>query len=670
MDIASVDKTNTAKAISRYRPEIDGLRAFAVVAVIINHFHKDALPSGYLGVDIFFVISGYVITSSLFGRYSKDFKDFIFGFYSRRIKRLVPALSFFVLVSSVAICLFNPHPDMQLGIADRALFGFSNIALYKQSTDYFAQSTQLNIFSHTWSLGVEEQFYILFPFLIWFSGFGRQTQNGARNLFLCIGVLAIASLISFLYLYPINQPAAYFLMPSRFWEMATGCLLFIGFQKRALIERMLERIPPFLVLSLIVGIMFAPVANASSSTLAIVILSSILIACLKQQTLAYKVFTNTKIVYIGLMSYSLYLWHWGVLSISRWTIGIHWWSAPFQLLLIFILAYFSYEFIEKPLRRSNWNVFKFSVIPIGVSLLLITASLLFFLEKVISERNILYVGRFLGIHNKISQSNPGSICNSTKSLEKLSDPFDFCLRKYRNEIKPHRLFLLGDSHAGHLVPMIEKTIDHTKFDLGFINTDSLDDFPALMLSKTPNLNEMPTLHKVIEQLKHGDIVMISFWKGKLNRHRDMHVETAQGRLNSKSTILLNNLSGLAEFLSKKSIPMILSVDLPMLRTSNTEIATCEFQQRLFGYNLCDVDPKIDQITGWQQRRVFEIVARDYSNVFLWDPSVYFPRNKQGVYSWRDDNGNLIMKDQHHITKKYSESLSNQFSLLFNLVYQP
>ena len=198
----SVDiKKNNLSAKSRYRPEIDGLRAFAVVAVIINHFNKEILPNGYLGVDIFFVISGFVITSSLYQRPSKNFKDFISGFYERRIKRLVPALSVFVLIMSIMICLVNPEPTLSLRTGLTSLFGLSNLYLLKQSTDYFAQTTELNVFTHTWSLGIEEQFYILFPFLIWFSGFGRQTKNGTRNLFLIVGILSIASLIGFLYLY-------------------------------------------------------------------------------------------------------------------------------------------------------------------------------------------------------------------------------------------------------------------------------------------------------------------------------------------------------------------------------------------------------------------------------------------------------------------------------------
>ena len=118
-----------------YRPEIDGIRAFAVISVIINHLNKDLLPSGYLGVDIFFVISGYVITSSLIRRKSSNFWGFIIDFYSRRIKRILPALLFFSLVMSLFITLFNAQPivDLRTGLA--SLFGLSN--LYLQDLRYF-----------------------------------------------------------------------------------------------------------------------------------------------------------------------------------------------------------------------------------------------------------------------------------------------------------------------------------------------------------------------------------------------------------------------------------------------------------------------------------------------------------------------------------------------------
>lgn len=202
----NVSGTADIHAGASYRPEIDGLRALAVIAVIINHFNKNILPSGYLGVDMFFVISGFVITSSLANRASKGIGDFLLGFYVRRIKRLVPALALFVVINGILICLFSPTPSSSLNTGLSALFASSNLQLLKESTDYFAASTELNVFTHTWSLAVEEQFYFLFPFVVWLTGFGRSTTKGAKNLFATISILAIVSFfLSYISIRPINH---------------------------------------------------------------------------------------------------------------------------------------------------------------------------------------------------------------------------------------------------------------------------------------------------------------------------------------------------------------------------------------------------------------------------------------------------------------------------------
>ena len=524
-------KENISSSIkSRYRPEIDGLRAFAVVAVIINHFNKDILPAGYLGVDIFFVISGFVITSSLYQRPSKNFKDFISGFYERRIKRLVPALSVFVLITSITICLFNPNPTLTLKTGLTSLFGLSNLYLLRQSTDYFAQSTELNIFTHTWSLGVEEQFYILFPFLIWFSGFGRQTKNGARNLFLIVGTLTVTSLISFLYLYTTNQSAAYFLMPSRFWEMAAGCLIFIGCLKRKSIEQFLEKVPPLLVLLLIIGTMFLPKSLATVSTITVVALSAVLIASLKKGTAAYKFFTNNTVVYIGLISYSLYLWHWGVLSISRWTIGIYWWSVPFQLVLMFGLAVASYIWIETPLRKGNWFGNRWKTLIVGVSILFSVSGGLVALGRPLKGK--IYLGK--------CKPYQYETCTPADYPHQALTPFIRGTNIQRNECFLYKgpiskkvmdlctvdpevktlptIFIAGSSYSHHLSPVFDDLRNEFGIGISMLPVTGCDLDPLLLYGnhkcRDSNQNRISYIKK---KAKEGDILFLG---GDSNRGGD------------------------------------------------------------------------------------------------------------------------------------------------------
>ncbi len=374
-----------------YRPEIDGLRAIAVIAVIINHFNKEILPSGYLGVDIFFVISGYVITSSLSNKKSEDFWKFITNFFERRVKRLIPALIPFTIITGILICFFNPEPSISLKTGITSLFGLSNIYLLRLSTDYFADSTQLNAFTHTWSLDLEEQFYIVFPLLIWFTGFASQKKNGVKNLFLTTFILIVISLVAYIYTYQIDKSAAYFLMPNRFWEMAAGCITFLIFEKKRtfrtksssflkhFFENKFLKVKPFYLSLFILIIFFLPESSSLVATILIVFITSLLIYSLSKRDKLFNLLTNKFILHVGKISYSLYLWHWTVLCISRWTFGINLTTAPFQILLMYLFAFYSYKYVETPFRNKQWSLSQLQTIFKGFLALFSSSFFLFFL---------------------------------------------------------------------------------------------------------------------------------------------------------------------------------------------------------------------------------------------------------------------------------------------------
>ncbi|MCP1232276.1 acyltransferase family protein [Acetobacter indonesiensis] len=150
-----------------YRLDIDGLRAFAVLAVIINHANHNTLCSGFLGVDVFFVISGFVIMKSLLRQPMRSFISFLNGFYIRRFKRLFPALLIVIATTFFVLFYIDPNPYASINTGIFSLIGLSNIYLWRQSLDYFSADISFNAFMHTWSLGVEEQFYLIVPALMW-----------------------------------------------------------------------------------------------------------------------------------------------------------------------------------------------------------------------------------------------------------------------------------------------------------------------------------------------------------------------------------------------------------------------------------------------------------------------------------------------------------------------
>ena len=186
---------------SKYFPHIDGLRAFAVIAVIIYHYNENLLTSGLLGVDIFFVISGFVITKYLAGIEISNWPLFLKNFYARRIKRLFPALFFCVVSSALALTFLTSSPSPEIFFTGAfSLLGAANIFLYFNAADYFATDSTLNAFTHTWSLGIEEQFYLFYPIIFGLLGLNAITSSNKIKLTLFATLIFISFLLK---IYPI-----------------------------------------------------------------------------------------------------------------------------------------------------------------------------------------------------------------------------------------------------------------------------------------------------------------------------------------------------------------------------------------------------------------------------------------------------------------------------------
>ncbi len=500
-----------------YRPEIDGLRAIAVMAVILNHMNKGFIPSGYLGVDIFFVISGYVITKSLLARTEANFKTFLLEFYARRIRRLLPAMAVFVVVTAILTCLFNPVPAASLSTGLAALFGASNLWLIKTSTDYFAASTELNTFTHTWSLGVEEQFYLLFPVIVWFTGATRGRLLGVRTLTIIMSTLMLISLISFIVLSRASPVVSYFSMPTRFWQMGAGCMLCLAGMNEGVKARIFDRIPPILPLIATIATLF--IGFKVKSTLAVVVFVFLLLASLRPKTLVYQLLTLPPIRAIGLMSYSIYLWHWTVLAISRWTVGIHAWTIPWQLALIMGLGAISYQCVENPIRLSVWARTRTNSFRLGGIILAMGSLFMGVLLSFVGHR------MFLGDIKREQLEANVPFENSSVRLEPNCmwwmgngpDPkkaLQECSTAAPGPIRQH-LYLLGDSHTGNYQAWADavSNLPGVSLTRAYAGGQSV---PVISRPREPGDirykdGEMQSefLDLVLKNLKSGDVVIIS-----------------------------------------------------------------------------------------------------------------------------------------------------------------
>ncbi|QWD85584.1 acyltransferase [Polynucleobacter asymbioticus] len=334
-----------------HRKEIDGLRALAVSAVIAFHFFPGALPSGYLGVDLFFVISGYLITLLISRQAAKN--EFRFSsFYLKRIKRILPAMLAMLVASSIAAILILLAPDLERYAKSQiATLSFIANIYFWRTGGYFSTSDELKPLLHMWSLGVEEQFYLLFPaILIIVIRFVRPQSLKILALLL----IAISSYGANIYLTHIGgSNPAFFLLPTRIWQFAIGgCFALLPTIRP---ENSMRLNFLFMAgLALIVINFTNPLSPIPSATLLTLGTGLILWNKLSSNSLLLRYLITKPVRLVGLCSFSLYLWHWPILVFLKY---IYVDNVPLYILMSALLAtifisYLSWKYIENPFRSS------------------------------------------------------------------------------------------------------------------------------------------------------------------------------------------------------------------------------------------------------------------------------------------------------------------------------
>ena len=335
-----------------YRPDIDGLRAIAVLAVVLYHFDVVGVRGGFVGVDVFFVISGYLITGIIQSELARG--EFTLArFYERRARRIFPALFVMLLATMVAgIFLLLPSDLGRLGQATIATILFVSNGLYYERSGYFDEGSDFNPLLHTWSLGVEEQFYVGLPLLLMLVH-----RYKPAWLVRVIAVCALLSFVACVLAQPIVAKMVFFLSPFRAWELLLGALLALGAVRQFRNEtlRQAASAVALIVLLAAVASMRAGVDFPGWKAAIPVVATAVLLhAGAGGRSWAVALLSSRPLVFVGLISYSLYLWHWPLLVFVKYRQAMASLSMV-QMLSLFmvalLLASASYRWVEQPFRR-------------------------------------------------------------------------------------------------------------------------------------------------------------------------------------------------------------------------------------------------------------------------------------------------------------------------------
>jgi len=339
-----------------YRPDVDGLRALAILGVLVYHLYGRFLPGGFVGVDVFFVISGYLI-SSIIDRDLAQGRFSLARFYERRIRRIAPALFAVTGLTMIgALFVLLPTDLAVMAKSVRYVVGaMPNILFLRETENYFHQTAEQAVLLHTWSLGVEEQFYLVFPLLLWvlYRLIGNRRMRVAP-----LVVLFIVSLAASAWVVPTQPMRAFFLLPYRAWELLLGILVALGGLPAA--GRRLSQVLGIAGLALVVGSMVwfdAHTPFPGPAALLPCVGAALLIwTGARQDAWAGRLLSLKPVVLLGMISYSVYLLHWPLIALINYRLPGNSTAIQAAVLVASLLGgYLSWRYVENPFRSPQFG---------------------------------------------------------------------------------------------------------------------------------------------------------------------------------------------------------------------------------------------------------------------------------------------------------------------------
>ncbi|WP_266030166.1 acyltransferase family protein [Brucella intermedia] len=507
---------------------LDGIRAIAVSAVVLYHLSNSFIPNGFLGVDVFFVVSGFIVSYAVANRKYSSFLGFISDFYARRFLRILPALLTCLLITALLTAIFIPEAWLSSSIETTgifAIFGISNFFL-SRGADYFSPVTEYNPFTHTWSLGVEEQFYFVFPIIFSFWALGYINKYISTVLYI---VALAVSLAIYTHTYNSLPLISFYMVYTRFWELAAGVVCFQiidvtrgNFNSPDANISSSRAVVASTAIGLLVVSLYAkfdPAYGWINNILAVVATVSLIASLFRQdlsRSFQLQILESGPVRLIGRISYSLYLWHWPVFVLARWTFGL---DTPLQMTIALVIAvaaaFASYHFVEKPIRNARWAHITSPLVLISLGFVALFGTYLI--------SGMLHTSK-PSISASVVEANrkdwiPAHDVNAYKDTSECSiaaSALDYGVSFRRNGCKAEsvqkKVFALGDSHTGAYIPLFKRFTLQTGIETVVITTAGC---PALSMqwSRDNSADCLNAVQKgfsaITREANKGDVVFLA-----------------------------------------------------------------------------------------------------------------------------------------------------------------